>query len=58
MAALCPNLRVKTGIMVNYKDIHCSCNQEKIAPQYMSAVCKGDYKKCSLYKQYGIVNGK
>ncbi len=58
MATSCPNLRVKTGIMVTYKDIHCACTQNKITGQYMQATCKGDYKQCSAYKKYGIVNGK
>lgn len=56
--AACPNLRVKTGIMTTYKDIHCSCNQKKLDVQFMQTVCKGDYKKCSNYKIYGIRNSR
>ena len=56
--ANCPNLRIKTGIMVQYKDIHCCCTQEKIAVQYMKSVCKCDYTKCNHYMRYGIRNGK
>lgn len=52
----CPNLRVVTGIMVTYKDIRCSCKNEKIDVEYMKAVCKCDYTQCNRYKAYGICN--
>ena len=52
----CPNLRIEQGIWVRYKDIHCSCDGSKVDRKYMDNVCKCDYKQCSYYKRYGIVN--